>query len=760
MPFEESGNKTALAEEKQNRRPLIALVTHGVPQDEIPVELGDASDQVIDGAIPLLRNNRLPPGSDGAILWMKGDQLLEGSSEILREAVVFSPGRTLVPVHLPCLPELDLLGLQPRIWTRGQAPDQIANHFRIAGSVSPSPEFVEFLEEEGSKEPWARIYRPLLGASINPRKASEDLFAFWSDSPVLLPTLRALLLYNLIVLAIRVVEIGQASKLAGLAMDYFPRSAELAFLAGWLAVKEGNLASARHFAQQAIESGDPAYAGCGGERSYRSQWLLGLAFELEGKQRDAIENYSHGAVRRPAYPPAVLGLLRQRLWYDHARALTSTVFSDLVQREPQYLELVLHFLLLHRLFDPAQEMLGSSPASDEQRHRLQSALDERAAAFRSQPRKKKVAPGVLLIGNFWVNSSLARINRELAAALSAQPGLEVAMEPADFANAPGKTLPHFEAISEGLKHRLKRLDLTIRHYWLPDFGPVPCGKLVVTFPWESGSMPVQWVEQIRQNVTEMWVPSQFTKDVLLSTGVESERVQVIPNGVDTNIFTPEGSKWRPEGCRSFVFLFVGGAIARKGADLLWNAYSRAFSSHDDVSLVVKDLGSATVYARTSLLDLLRAAARKPGAPHLMILTEELEDSNLASLYRGCDVFALPYRGEGFGMPLAEALACGKPVITTGLGPAREFCSSEASFFIPARIIEMPGVQNEFGPMTGPRTWFEPDTNELARTMRYLYERRDEAAGKGVLGVQTIRERLAWDRIALMQMERIRRLTEP
>ena len=206
-----------------------------------------------------------------------------------------------------------------------------------------------------------------------------------------------------------------------------------------------------------------------------------------------------------------------------------------------------------------------------------------------------------------------------------------------------------------------------------------------------------------------------------------------------------------------MFLFAGGAIRRKGVDLLLEAYQEAFHPGDDVTLVFLDLSSHGFYTHNSLVENVWKFARNPKRPHVLLLTKQLTDTNLASLYRGCDVFVLPYRAEGFGMPLAEAMACGKPVITTGLGPAPEFCDEQTSYLIPAEIALCPDDPPNLGELTGPFTWFEPDPKALVATLRQVYENRQEAARKGQLAAQKIAASHNWARITSMYLDRVRTL---
>ncbi|HEY1068662.1 MAG TPA: glycosyltransferase, partial [Pirellulales bacterium] len=196
-------------------------------------------------------------------------------------------------------------------------------------------------------------------------------------------------------------------------------------------------------------------------------------------------------------------------------------------------------------------------------------------------------------------------------------------------------------------------------------------------------------------------------------------------------------------------------IQRKGFDLVLDAYLAEFTPADDVCLVVKDVGAATFYRGASFRDAILAAAADPTQPAIVYLDDEMTEEQIAGLYRACHCLTAPYRGEGFGLPILEAMACGLPPIVPRGGPTDDFVPAEAGYFLETRTIE---TQHPWA-LVGPAQELLASATELRRVMRRVYSSPAETRARGEKAAESAK-RMTWAATAAMMRARMAAICRP
>ncbi|MFN8121948.1 MAG: glycosyltransferase [Thermoleophilia bacterium] len=351
-------------------------------------------------------------------------------------------------------------------------------------------------------------------------------------------------------------------------------------------------------------------------------------------------------------------------------------------------------------------------------------------------------------------SSLAGLNRDLARALAS--GWEVELSvveveavAADVLPPDGDPLVTAMALRHaGVPH------VVVRDQHPPLFAAPAHGALVHFLHWEFGALPEQWRAGAAA-LDEIWVVSPHVRDALIADGVHPDRVTEIPMGVDTGRFNPGAPEMDlGDAAPGLRFLFIGGLVWRKGADLLLEAYRRAFTRDDDVTLVVKDFGAGGPYPPSPDAERAARMAADTGGPRVLHLTGMLPADALPGLYRACDCLVHPYRAEAFGLTMLEAMACGLTVIAPDHGPAGAFLLPDAAIPLPAHLVRAP--TNRFGPWTMPEPPLvgEVAVDDLAAAMRGVYEDPAGVARRAARAVEVASAR-TWTRAAGVAADRLR-----
>ncbi len=227
----------------------------------------------------------------------------------------------------------------------------------------------------------------------------------------------------------------------------------------------------------------------------------------------------------------------------------------------------------------------------------------------------------------------------------------------------------YEAIRLGRGTSVAGADLWhAPHYTMPHRAAVPVAVTIhdmtyFTHPqWHERSKAPFFRRAIRyaaEHASVLISVSEFTAREIREHVASDVPVVVAPHGVDLTRFSPHAAPWPtslPEKSRPYV-LFVGTLEPRKGVDVLLDAFAQLAAQDNEIELwIAGQLGWGN--------DELKASMENHEAATRIRPLGFVSDEELQALLVNARAVAYPSRGEGFGLPVLEALACGAPVVTS------------------------------------------------------------------------------------------------
>jgi glycosyltransferase involved in cell wall biosynthesis len=207
-----------------------------------------------------------------------------------------------------------------------------------------------------------------------------------------------------------------------------------------------------------------------------------------------------------------------------------------------------------------------------------------------------------------------------------------------------------------------------------------------------------------------------------------DKIEIIPNGVDTEKFKPLKVR---KGQNTLFFLSLLDEFHQyKGLDYLLKAIKTAKEEINNIKLIVGGEGK--------LLDFYTKMAQELGLEDNVDFHGFIPHEEIVEYYNKCNVFVLPSissKQEGFGIVALEALACGTPVISTEIvGVADDLKAVDAGIIIPPKDIE-----------------------KLAYAIVELLKNPEMSKERGINGRKLVQDRYTWSKIAEMTEDLYKRV---
>lgn len=273
--------------------------------------------------------------------------------------------------------------------------------------------------------------------------------------------------------------------------------------------------------------------------------------------------------------------------------------------------------------------------------------------------------------------------------------------------------------------------------------------------WETTRQPDEFFERLKY-FDQVWVPSEWQRQCTIEQGIHPDKVKVVPEGVDVETYKPKNRVISKPIDRPFRFVLVGRWDYRKSIREIIETFTKTFEESENVELVINvDNPFAEDGLKTT-----EERLEKYGINHSGVkVVHHLTKSQYVDLIKSSDVFVSCARGEGWNLPLIEAMSCGIPSIYSEWGGQLEFANGRG---IPVKIkgeVPASSTSNDYTWIgNAPGNFADPDFDDLSHKMRDSFENFKIHKKKALDDSDELREQFTWDNAAKIANDIIQELT--
>jgi autotransporter strand-loop-strand O-heptosyltransferase len=285
------------------------------------------------------------------------------------------------------------------------------------------------------------------------------------------------------------------------------------------------------------------------------------------------------------------------------------------------------------------------------------------------------------------------------------------------------------------------------HYFYDDYGKQ---KKIAYNVWESTRQQTHFFEKLLE-YDQLWVPTEWQKTCSIEQGYPSDKIFVVPEGIDPTIFHPIKDAHAYPLDDKFTFFLAARWEYRKSVEEIIRAFINEFKPEEPVQLILNvDNPYPTDDLKTTEARLKHHGLESSNlvVKHFMPFDEYLKTLKTCHCLVSCS------RAEGWNLPLIEAIACGVPTICSDWGSQLEFAKG-ISHTVNIKNFQPPA--NMYGGVTPPGLWAEPDFEHLQQVMRDVYDNSSEYLIYARTAAKRVVKQFTWQNAVNKASEAIEKL---
>ena len=215
-----------------------------------------------------------------------------------------------------------------------------------------------------------------------------------------------------------------------------------------------------------------------------------------------------------------------------------------------------------------------------------------------------------------------------------------------------------------------------------------------------------------KNCDKLFVCSEWAKDVLYNLrGWTSPPIEVIPLGVDNNLFKPT-----PSNNKRTVFFNCGKWEVRKGHDILIDAFTQAFSPEDEAELWMMCDNPFCTEEETAKWEYKYKSTNHYKNGRIRLIPRVSTHEGVYNIMSKIDCGVFPSHAEGWNLEALEVLACGKQLIITNYSAHTEFCNNQNAHLIEIDELEL-AFDNKW--FHGQGEWAKIGTSQMNQLIEHM-----------------------------------------